>query len=547
VDLFKEKIVTFLNDNIPEQLPGDFPLKIVPLEKANLVFGKQKEFMIFSGIAVLILLIVAINYMNLSTANFNKRMREMGVRKIVGATPGKLGKQLFWEALLQTFTALICALFLVELILPQLKSLFDGTVRIGYGTQPVILLFLLGLGMAFSILVSFYPIFVLTRGNPSTILRDPYVKGRKRSNVLLVTTFFQFTVSICLLISTMVVQKQVRYAKRTPPGLEVPLNPQIGSRLFEFFDELESNTGVLETTAGQANPINEDYKTNIDWPGRDPATFPLVRYTICLPDFASFFRHEIIQGRSFSDSTFNDSKRFLVNEAACKLLGKEDPIGQKINMWGTDGEIIGVIRNFHHTSVRSEIMPHVINIDPIHYRNLRFMFIRLAPEGEEQTLKFIKDTFGQFAGEFPFTYEYLTDEVDRMYARDIRLAKILGSFSFLAILISCLGIYGLARYSAEKKARDLTIRRVFGASFKTIVKLSNIEMLRRTGFSVVLAIPLSYFLLERWLREFAFRTDLSWWIFALGGTIGIVITIASTMLGIWKSLKQAPTEVLRQT
>jgi len=552
IESFEEKIVTFFQETIPTPLPGDYLLKIVPVEKANLVFGKRKEFLIFSGIAILILLIVAINYMNLSTANYTKRIREMGIRKIIGATPHTLRNQLLSETLIQTFAAMVCALFLTELLLPQLNPLFDSNVRIGYGEDPVIIPGLILLLVLFSLLSVIYPIFVLTRGNPSTILRDTFVKGRSRSNMLLITTIFQFTISLCLLISTMVVMKQVQYAKRTPPGLNVehvikiPLNPQIGGRLLQFFDELESNPGVLETTAGQANPINEDSKTNVDWPDRDPATFPLVRYSICLPDFPSFFGHEIMLGRSFNDSLFTDQNYFLVNEAACGLMEKENPIGNKLTMWGLEGEILGVFRNYHHISVHSEILPHVINIHPSNYRHLRYIFVRIRPEQETQTLDFIKETFRQFAGEFPFTYEFLNEEVDHMYAKDVRLAKILGSFSFLALLISCLGIYGLARFSVEKKARDLTIRRVFGASFNSIVQLANVEMLRRIGLSVILAIPVSYILLERWLRSYAYRTDLSWWFFLIGGVIGITITVLATMIGIWRSLKQNPTEILKQ-
>lgn len=549
---FEEKIVTFLEETIPNPLPGDFLLKIVPIEKANLVFGKRKEFMIFSGIAILILLIVAINYMNLSTANYTKRIREMGIRKIIGATPRVLGNQLLYETLILTFLAMILALFLTELLLPKLNTLFNSNVRIGYGENPLILPGLILLVVLFSLLSVAYPILVLTRGNPTAILRDTFVKGRKRSTMLLVTTIFQFTVSLCLLISTMVVLKQVQYAKNTPPGLHVdsvvkiPLNPQIGARLFQFFDELESNPGVLATTAGQKNPINEDYKTNIDWSGRDPATFPLVRYTICLPDFPTFFGHEILFGRLFNDSLFTDINSFLVNEAACEMLERDNPVGDKITMWGLEGEILGVFRNFHHTSVRSEILPHVINIHPDNYRHLRYMFVRIRPEQEAETLTYIKDTFNQFAGDFPFTYEFLNEEVDRMYAKDIRLAKILGVFSFLALLISCLGIYGLARFSAEKRTRDLTIRRVFGASYSSLVQLANAEMLRRIGLAVILAIPVSYLFMERWLREFAYRTGLSWWFFLLGGIIGIGITVTATMIGIWRSLKQKPTEVLKQ-
>jgi len=552
VRAFEDKLVTYFNETLPSELPGNHQLKLLAIEKANLAFGKRKEFLLFSFIAMMILVIVAINYMNLSTANYTKRIREMGMRKIIGASPQVLRNQLFAETLIQTTAALIVALFLAELLLPRLSDMFDTSVRIGYQENPFILAGLVLLILVFSLLTAIYPAMVFTRGYPTDILRDSFVKGKSRSNVLLVTTILQFSISICLLISTLVVIRQVRFAKEIPTGMnvenviKVPLNPQLGQQFYSFIDEIESHASVVEVTAGQKNPINEDYKTNIDWAGRDPDTHPLVRYSICLSNFPAFFGHEIIYGRLYSDTIQADLDRYLVNETACELLGKENPVGDRINFWGVEGEILGVFRNYHHISVHKEILPHVVNVNPLNYRHLRYIFIRIVPEDQALTIAFIKDTFKAFSGDFPFSYEFLADEVDQMYAKDIRLARIIGAFAIIALLISCLGIYGLARFSVEKKTRDLTIRRVFGASFQRIILLANMDMLKRIGIAIVVAIPLAFFLLERWLRSFAFRTDLSWWFFFLGGALGIIITFAATMIGIWRALKQKPREVLNQ-
>jgi ABC-type antimicrobial peptide transport system permease subunit len=549
---FEDKLVTYFNETLPGELPGNHQLKLLAIEKANLAFGKKKEFLLFSFIALMILVIVAINYMNLSTANYSKRIREMGMRKIIGATPRILMNQLFAETLIQTTIAMIVALFLAELILPRLSEMFNTGVRIGYQEQPLILAGLVVLIVIFSLLTVIYPVLVFTRGYPTDILRDTFVKGQSRSNVLLITTILQFSISICLLISTMVVIRQVRYARGIPTGLrvenviKVPLNPQLGHNLYSFIHELESHAAVMEVTAGQKNPINEDYKTNIDWAGRDPETFPLVRYSICLPNFPAFFGYEMVYGRLYSDTIPADLTRFLVNETACELLEKENPVGDKISFWGVEGEILGVFRNYHHISVHSEILPHVVNVSPGNYRHLRYVFIRIMPEEQARTIAFIGDTFKEFSGDFPFTHEFVLEEIDQMYARDVRLARIIGFFAFLALLISCLGIYGLARFTAEKRTRDLTIRRVFGASFQQIILLANMDMFKRIGIAVVVAIPLAFYFLERWLRTFAFRTDLSWWFFALGAALGIFITAAATMIGIWRALQQKPREVLNQ-
>lgn len=549
---FETKIRGFFNEACPNPLPEKFILKVVPIAKSNLVFGKKKEFMLFSGIALLILIIVAFNYMNLSTANYTRRIREMGIRKINGATPAVLRKQLITETLIQTGGSMIIALFLAELMLPSLDKLFNETVRIGYLQNPVILGCYLLLLIVFSFLAVAYPVLLFTRGNPTTVLRDAYIRGKAHSNILWITTLLQFTISVSLIISSIVVMKQVQFARTLPPGLDVenvikvPLNPRIGMNLSGFFDKLESHPGILETTAGQANPVNEESKTNVDWPNRNPDTYPLVRFSIGLPDFPAFFKHEILLGRLFRDQDLSDRKGYLINQAACELMGIENPVGESMEMWGQEGEILGVFRNYHHISAHSEIMPQVLTINPEHYRHLRYLFIRLAPLNQEKSIAFISDTFKEFAGEFPFIYEYLEDEMDSLYAKDMRLAKMLAAFTVLALLISCLGIYGLARYSVERKVRDLTIRRVFGASLGKIIQIAQIDMLRRIGFSVVMAIPVSYFLMEHWLRSFAYRIGLSWVFFVLGAIIGIGITVMSTMIGIRRSLSLRPVDILKK-
>jgi putative ABC transport system permease protein len=215
-------------------------------------------------------------------------------------------------------------------------------------------------------------------------------------------------------------------------------------------------------------------------------------------------------------------------------------------MWGHEGELLGVFRDFHHASLHREILPHIINTHPGNYRHLRYIFIRMAPGDQEEILAFIRKTFREFAGEYPFDYTYLSDEIAGLYDRDRRVAGILAFFTFLALMISCMGIYGMARYAAEKRTRDLAIRRVFGAPYAALIRLSNTEMLQRTGVSLLLAVPLAYLVLEHWLRSFAFRTDLNWWIFLLGAAIGTGISVLATMGGIWKSMKQDPTFILKQ-
>lgn len=215
------------------------------------------------------------------------------MRKIIGANPGILRKQLFVETLIQTSAAMFIALFLAELLLPRLSMLFNTTVQIGYKEQPQIFVGLAVMILVFSLLTVSYPVLVFTRGYPTDILRETFVKGKSRSNVLLVTTILQFTISICLLISTMVVIRQVQFAKKAPTGvsvdhvIKVPLNQKLGNQLYSFMEELESHSSVKEVTAGQKNPINEDYKTNIDWVGRDP---PPIRWS-GTPSVSPTFHH----------------------------------------------------------------------------------------------------------------------------------------------------------------------------------------------------------------------------------------------------------------
>jgi len=552
IDRFAQKITSYMNENYPHPLPGDHPLTVIPIQKTHLAFGDKWKVLLFSCVALLLVFVAVLNYMNMATANYNRRIREMGIRKLMGAGRKQLITNFFLETFILAFIALVFALFLVELSLPAMTPVFGREVEIGYMDHPLLLIALLTIVGVISSLASIYPIVLFTRGNPIDVLHHTLHPVSKRSRLILITIILQFTLSITLMISTLVVINQIRFASRADLGLSVenvvsiPMNQGIGNNFRGFLERLESYSNIEMATAGQAYPFQEDYKTNIDWAEKESGSMGLVRFSICLNDYLDLFEMQIISGRGFSDDYRSDMDKYIINESASKMLGFEDPVGQSITMWGRTGEIIGIAKDFHHVSLHREILPHIFNINPANYSNLKFIFIKLGRGDKAETIAYIESVCQELAGDFPFSYSFLEDEIGSLYKADQNLSRILGLFALLVLIVSALGIYGLAFYSVEKLAKVITIRKIFGASPGNILALFYKNMLGRISISLILAIGLSLFMMTRWLQNFAYRVDPDIMLFILPAILAFTLASIATLIAIWRSVRQNPADLLKQ-
>lgn len=546
VDLadLREKIAGLLNDRFPSPLPGQLTVDLLPLTDSYLHFGQGFYVNLFSLIAALILIIACVNYMNLATAASANRTREVGLRKVVGARRPQLVQQFIGESLLMSATALVLSLFLVLIFIGPLNALTAKRMSFAPFQDLGMVTFLFGLVVAVGLLSGAYPAFFLSAVGPSQAVGAAIQKRRGgHSTFRVVSVVAQFTASIVLIAGTIVISRQLDYMRSRPLGLqtdhvvEIPLNRILLNRFEAFAGELKTHPGILTVTAGQAVPYNDDYKTSgVEWPGKNPDFVANVRYSIVRPEYVETFGIKIAEGRSFSPAGPSDLENFIINQEAARYMELASPVGQRLSFWGRRGTIIGLVEDFHQVSLHREIMPQVITANPAFANGLKSIFVKVRPDNIPETLTFLRQTHQEFSPLFPFEYTFVDKGIDDLYASEQRLGKIFGYASLLAILISCLGIFGLAAYTAERRTKEIGIRRVLGASASDISILLSRRFARWLIVANLIAWPVGWYALQRWLERFAYRSELSIAVFLASGAISFLIAAVPV---IYQSLRAA--------
>lgn len=548
----KQKIAGALSKHSPYDFADTLKVDLLPFTRVHLDFGRRTYVYIFSLIAAFILLIACINYMNLATACSANRSREVGLRKVMGAKRTELVKQFLGESILMAAFGLGISLILVRLGLPLLNSLTSKQLTFSLLGSHAMYLYLFGLIFVVGLVSGAYPAFFLSANKPADTLKSSLHFKSKRSSFRVVTVVGQFVISILLIACTAVVFRQLIYVQSRPLGLntnyviKVPINRMLLGRLGSYIDKLRQNPNILNVTAGQSVPFNEDYKTDgVEWDGKDPRFSPNVRYSIAYYDYIKTFGMELVAGRSFNRESTADANNFLINEEAAKYMGMKDPVGQRLEFWGIEGTIIGVVKNYHHVSLHREIMPHVFSISPRNYGSLRFIFIKIAAANIPDTLGYIKEATTAFAPAYPYEYSFLDQGLEDLYQTEQKLGKIFSVFAFLAIFISCLGIFGLASFTAERRTKEIGIRKVLGASFSHIAMLLSREFSRWILLANVIAWPIGWYAMHKWLQNFAYRTGLNPLLFVAAGLLSFAIAALPVGYHAIKAAMADPIESLR--
>jgi putative ABC transport system permease protein len=526
----KEKIAGALSRHSPYPFADTLKVDLLPLAKVHLGFGRRTYVYIFSVIAAFVLLIACINYMNLSTACSVNRAREVGLRKVMGAKRPELIQQFLGESILMSAIGLGLSLILVKIGLPLINNLTAKQLTFSLLFSHSMYLYLLGLIFLVGLVSGAYPAFFLSAYRPADALKSSLYLKSKRSSFRVVTVVGQFAISILLIACTAGVFRQLNYVQNRPLGLKtdyvvkVPINRMLLDRLASYKDKLLQNPNILNVTAGQSVPYNEDYKTGgVEWEGKESQLSPNVRYTISHFDYIETFGMEVIEGRSFHGGSSADVNNYVINEEAAKYMGMENPIGQRLRFWDNEGTIIGVVKNYHHVPLHREIMPHIFNINPRNYGSLRFIFIKIASGNIPDTLEYIRATTTTFAPDYPYEYSFLDQGVADLYQAEQRLGKIFSTFAFLAIFISCLGIFGLASFTVERRTKEIGIRKVLGASVSNIVMLLSKEFSWWIFIANVIAWPIGWYAMHKWLQNFAYRAGLNPLLFIFAGLLSLFI------------------------
>ena len=544
------------------------PLKSIRLH-SNLVWEMYPNsniiyVYVFGIIAVFLLLIACINYMNLATARSARRSREVGLRKIFGSQRGSLVRQFLMESVIMALGAAVISLFLVELLLPvfnQITSLNIDTNLISY---PEYVIGTLLVGMLVGFLAGIYPAFFLSHFQAIHTLKSESVKGTQGAAFRKILIIIQFTISIALIIGTLIVIKQLDYVKNKDLGFNKKSllvinanNPQLMRQMQTFKQELKKNPNIISTAASFNMPGTTFNRSPVRAETKEGDIQQMSCQFMQIDfDYLDTMEMEIVKGRNFNREIENTwTQSVLVNEAAVCKFGWDDPLGKRVvaftDSLGNDNfvQIVGVVKDFHAGSLHSEINPVIIWLitDDMQFRyreNLR-LFVRLKTENYRQTIDYINSVWQRFVPDESLQFVFLDDQLNQLYESEEKLITLFGYFTFITIFIACLGLLGLASFTAEQRTREIGIRKVMGSTALQIVSLLSKDFTKLVGISFFIACPVSYFVMKGWLQNFAYRTGFSWWIFLISGGLALLIALGSVSVQTLKSAMANPVKALK--
>jgi ABC-type antimicrobial peptide transport system permease subunit len=518
--------------------------------KGGYIDGGRIEYVhLFSIIAIFILLIACINFMNLATARSSKRAKEVGIRKVVGAMRSSLMGQFIGEAVLFTFISVIIALVLTSLLLPAFNNL-TGKHLVLPIREPFFYATIVSILLLTGLVSGSYPAFFLSSLNPVRVLKGKLQFGRTSTFFRKGLVVFQFALSIILIIATIVIYKQMKYVQNKNLGydrdnlLYIPIEGNLVKKFDVFKQEAESNTAILNISKMRNSPTDIEHHTySISWPGKDPNLNVSFADGVVGYDFVKTMNLNLAEGRDFSNA-FNDSTHYILNETAVKKIGfSGDAIGKEISWGNHAGTIVGVIEDFHFNSLHTPIEPLIIRLDESWTWGT--ILVRIKAGQTKQALSDLEKICKNLNPEFPFTYQFSDLQYAKLYKSEQVVSSLSNYFAFLAIFISCLGLFGLAMFTAEQRNKEIGIRKVLGASSKNIIALLSSNFLRPVFLSLLIAFPVAWLATQKWLQGFAYKIQVSWWIFLVAGITAILIALITVSFQAIKAALANPVESLR--
>lgn len=504
---------------------------------------------LFAGVAVIVLLIACINFMNLATARSSTRAREVGLRKVVGAARPDLIRQFFGESIILSIMAVVIGLGLVYLYLPSFNSMAAKSLEFKSLGNNTNIIGILLMGLFTGIIAGIYPALILSSFQPVKILRHVFVKRSKGVGLRKTLIVFQFTAAILLIIMTSVLFKQMQYIRNKDLGfnkeqiITVRMNRQMRQKYETMKPILRQHENISHVTAASNIPLRISNNNPFYWEGGSADEYISMSFACVDYDYFETFNMEMVHGRPFSKKFPTDRGNYIINEAALKMTGYEDPVGRMFSMWTTEGEIVGVVKDFHATTLHNSIKPIVFLL----YKNLPYfiMFIKIAPNQIGQTLDHIENVIETHVPGIPFQYEFLDEIFDRQYQQEARLLSILEAFAGLAIFVSCLGLLGLASFMAEQKTKEIAIRKVLGASPATIVGNMSKEFLWLVLAANGVAWPVGFYLSRAWMENFVFKTSIGIWPYFISAALAVIVALITVSFQSIRAAHANPVDSMR--
>ena len=519
-------------------------------KNGKVVGGRIQFVWLFGIIGIFVLLLACINFMNLSTARSEKRAKEVGIRKTVGSLRPQLIKQFLTESIVVAFLALLIALGLVLVVLPFFNGLSDKAIHLP-GANMYFWLFILAFTLLTGIISGSYPAFYLSGFEPIKVLKGTFRVGRFAALPRKVLVVVQFSISIALIIGTIIVYRQIQFAKDRPVGYEreglisVFMNtPDLNGHYDALRNDLIA-TGKVENMAESSSPSTQIWSNNIgfSWPGKDPSSLPLFGTVACTYDFGKTIHWQIKDGRDFSKDFPTDSSAMILNEAAVKLTGLKNVIGVTIKWDTTPHHVVGIIKDMVMESPYEPVKPTIFLINPT-WANV--ITVRLKPSSSlREGLAKVEAVFNKYNPSAPFEYKFTDEEYARKFEDEKRIGNLSTFFAILAVFISCLGLFGLASFVAEQRTKEIGVRKVLGASIFNLWQMLSRDFVNLVIISCAIAIPLAWYFLHGWLQKYPYRTDISVWIFVFAAVGAMAITLITVSYQAIKAALMNPVSSLR--
>jgi ABC-type antimicrobial peptide transport system permease subunit len=552
--VLNEKLTGFIKSKKPDAVASLFLQPVADMHlygryrDGKLTGGRIEYVRLFVAVAFFIVLIACFNFMNLATAQSSKRAREVGVRKTIGANKSALIGQFLGESFLMTLMAVVLAFFMVELVLPSFNVLVNKQVSLDY-TSPVTWLVIVLVVLVVGTTSGLYPAFFLASFKPVKVLKGHLTPSSGAARFRKSLVVLQFVLSVSLISCSAVVYNQVNFIMTKNLGLQkdnliiVEGTADLLEKREAFIQTLASQPGIQHVSMSSQNPLFVGNSTSdLYWEGQAEDELVMFQVIQTNGNFLETMGMELVQGRDFRKEVIMDTANLIVNEEAVRAMGIEDPVGKKIDFWSRKGEIIGVVKDFHSSSLHNPIDPLVLTYRP---ESTWMFFIRAEAYKTEAALNSLQKVYRQFEPAYPLDYVFLDKAHENMYRSEVLVGRLSGYFSFLAIFISCLGLLGLSAFSAEQRKREIGIRKVHGASVWQVVFLLSKDFTVLVMIAFLIAVPIVYLSMNQWLSGFAFRVPLSAWVFLLGGASALAVALATVSIESVKAAMNNPVSSLK--
>ncbi|MFA8433113.1 MAG: ABC transporter permease [Marinifilaceae bacterium] len=560
----RDKVTKYINDYIDEKF-GNTGINIRSSVQnlwdihlgENLAYdfspaGKMSTILIFGVLALFILLIAVINFINLFIAKSEKRVKEVGIRKTLGALPRDLQKQFWGESTLLTLISLGLAFGFLELALDKFAELTNRELNLELFAQPFSWLILAAITLVIIFISGSYPVFYLSQFDPAVILKGAGQTGKKKNQLKTFLVFFQFAIAIFLITNIIVLDSQVSYMENKELGFnkeEMVIVKDINYKIAKNYENLKDrflrNPNILSVTASESYPGNQATLQNCYPEGGNREEAFMIYENRVRRSFMETYQMQIVQGRDFNPEMKSDTASFVINETAAQKLGFENPIGERIIIWEQPGEIIGVVKDFNFLSLYDKVEPIIFSnyYNPISMTD--YISLRINMQNSKEVIHFIKEELEQLDPNYTFRYEFLNDALNNQYKEENQTMKLIMAASGIAIILSILGLFALTSYIVVQRTKEIGIRKTLGASEIKIVRSLGGAIVKWVLLANLLAWPLSYLIMEEWLQHFAYRIAMTPAMFIGAGTIGFIIAGITIAWKIINAARENPVVALK--